>query len=238
MSIGNPKAAFEYTAQNKVQLIRGGKPYFDLLLHMINTAKESLHLQTYIYDDDETGRLVAEALKAAVKRKVKVYLMADAYASQRLSKSFIGELRDAGVHVKLFEPLLRSKFFYFGRRMHHKVAVADTMYALVGGVNISNRYNDIRGISAWLDFALHVEGEIARELCVLCWKTWFGFSGKMRITPCEEKQITYNIKPEERSPVRMRRHDWVRNKLDISRTYAEMLRTSKSQVTILSSTFF
>ena len=121
--------------------------------------------------------------------------------------------------------------------MHHKVAVADTVYALVGGVNISNRYNDIRGISAWLDFALHVEGEIARELCVLCWKTWFGFSGKMRITPCEEKQITYNIKPEERSPVRMRRQDWVRNKLDISRTYAEMLRTSKSQVTILCSYF-
>jgi cardiolipin synthase len=108
---------------------------------------------------------------------------------------------------------------------------------MVGGVNISNRYNDIPGSLAWLDFALHVEGEIARELCVLCWKTWFGFSQKMKITPCEEKQIVYDIKPDERSPVRMRRQDWVRGKLDISRTYAEMLRTSKSQVTILCSYF-
>jgi cardiolipin synthase len=237
MSIGNPKAAFEYTEQNKVQLIRGGKPYFDQLLQMINSAKESLHLQTYIYDDDETGRLVAEALKSAVKRNVKVYLIADGYASQSLSKSFIGELRDAGVHVKLFEPLLKSKFFYFGRRMHHKVTVADTMYAMVGGVNISNRYNDMPGTPAWLDFALHVEGEIARELCVLCWKTWFGFSTKMKITPCEEKQIVYDTKPGESSPVRMRRQDWVRRKLDISRTYVEMLRASKTQVTILCSYF-
>jgi cardiolipin synthase A/B len=237
MSISNPKAAFEYTEQNKVQLIRGGKPYFDQLLQMINSAKESLHLQTYIYDDDETGRLVAEALKSAVKRNVKVYLIADGYASQSLSKSFIGELRDAGVHVKLFEPLLKSKFFYFGRRMHHKVTVADTMYAMVGGVNISNRYNDMPGTPAWLDFALHVEGEIARELCVLCWKTWFGFSTKMKITPCEEKQIVYDTKPGESSPVRMRRQDWVRRKLDISRTYVEMLRTSKTQVTILCSYF-
>src|SRR6187399_3089733 len=175
MSIGNPKAAFEYTAKNKVKLIRGGKPYFDLLLQMINEAKESLHLQTYIYDDDETGRLEAEALKAAVKRNVQVYLMADGYASQPLSKSFIGELTGAGVRVKLFEPLLKSKFFYFGRRMHHKVVVADARVAMVSGVNISNRYNDLPGTSAWLDFALFVEGEIARELCVLCWKTWFGF---------------------------------------------------------------
>ena len=237
MSIGNPKAAFEYTAKNKVKLIRGGKPYFDLLLQMINEAKESLHLQTYIYDDDETGRLVAEALKAAVKRNVQVYLMADGYASQPLSKSFIGELTGAGVHVKLFEPLLKSKFFYFGRRMHHKVVVVDTRFAMVSGVNISNRYNDLPGTSAWLDFALFVEGEIARELCVLCWKTWFGFPKKMKITPCEEKKITYDIKPADRKQVRMRRQDWVRRKLDISKTYVEMLRTSQSQVTILCSYF-
>ena len=237
MSIGNPKAAFVYTEQNKAQLIRGGKPYFDLLLEMINTAKESLHLQTYIYENDETGNQVAEALKAAVKRNVQVYVIADGYASQPLSKSFIGELKEAGVHVKLFEPLLKSKFFYFGRRMHHKVVVADTTVAMVGGVNISNRYNDMPEAPAWLDFALHMEGEIARELCVLCWKTWFGFPKKMKITPCEEKKITFDIKPDERIQIRMRRQDWVRRKLDISRTYVEMLRSSQTQVTILCSYF-
>lgn len=237
MSLGHPKAAIEYTAQNKVKLIRGGQQYFDLLLRMINNAKESIHLQSYIYDDDETGLMVAEALKAAAKRNVQVYLMTDGYASRGISKVFIDELTEAGVHFKKFEPIFRSKYFYFGRRMHHKMIVTDIQFALVGGVNISNRYNDMPGKKAWLDFALYVEGEIARELCVLAWKTWFGFSLYMKITPCEEKKIEYAIDPAEASLVRMRREDWVRRKNQVSKSYFEMLRNAKSHITILCSYF-
>lgn len=237
MSFGNPKAATQYTALNKVQLIRGGKPYFDLLLQLIRSAKESIHLQTYIYDDDETGIRVAEALKAAVARNVQVHVLVDGYASQVLKQSFIDDLRNSGIHFKMFEPLFRSKNFYFGRRLHHKIVVTDARYALVGGINISNRYNDMPGEPAWLDFALFVEGEIARELCVLCWKTWFGFSTGMNITPCEEKEIVYALSPEEACLVRMRREDWVRRKNQISRSYIEMLRNAHSQVIILSSYF-
>lgn len=226
-----------YTPVNRVQLIRGGKTYFDLLLQMISGAKESIHLQTYIYDDDETGMAVADALKAAARRYVQVYLVADGYASQVMSQSFINELRAAGVHFRFFEPLFKSKYFYLGRRLHHKMAVVDTRYALVGGINITNRYNDMPGKPAWLDYALYVEGETARELCVLCWKTWKGYPVNMGITPCEEKQLSFEIPAEERSDVRMRRNDWVRRKNQISKTYLEMLRNSKSQVTILCSYF-
>jgi cardiolipin synthase len=237
MSYGNPRRATEFRAQQKLQLIRGGRAYFNTLLQMIGNAKESLHLQTYIYDDDETGKLVAEALKAAVKRNVQVYLLADGYASQVMSKDFIRDLRSAGIHFKMFEPLFRSRYFYFGRRLHHKVAVADTECALVGGVNISNRYNDMPGQPAWLDFALFTEGEIARELCVLCWKTWYGFPSKMKITPCESKPAVYNIPAEGTNLVRMRREDWVRRKGEVSKTYIEMLKNAQSHITILCSYF-
>ncbi len=66
-----------YLPGNRVTLIRGGKSYFDLLLQLIAHAKESIHLQTYIYDDDETGQMIAVALKQAAARGVKVYLIAD-----------------------------------------------------------------------------------------------------------------------------------------------------------------
>ena len=59
----------------------------------------------------------------------------------------------------------------------------------------------------------------------------------MGITPCEEKKIVYNIKPAEASLVRMRREDWVRRKSQVSRTYIEMLRNAKSDITILCSYF-
>ncbi|MBP6287371.1 MAG: phospholipase [Ferruginibacter sp.] len=200
-------------------------------------AKESIHLQTYIYEDDETGRLVANALKEAVLRNVEVHLMADGYASQAMSKSFIADLKNAGIHFRFFETFFKSRYFYFGRRMHHKMTVVDTRYALVGGVNISNRYNDMPGQPAWLDFALFVEGEVARELCVLCWKSWKSYPVNMGITPCEEKQVSFDFLPEEQSEVRMRRNDWVRRKNQISSTYVKILRSSRSEVTILCSYF-
>jgi cardiolipin synthase len=226
-----------FTSQNKVRLVRGGREYFDLLLQMIEGAKDTIHLQTYIYDDDKTGTLVGEALKAAAKRSVNVYLLADGYASQRMSKKFIHSLRAAGVNFRFFEPLFKGKYFYFGRRLHHKVAVVDTRYALAGGINISDRYNDMPSKPAWLDFALYAEGEIARELCVLCWKTWKGYPPRMGITPCETQDIKWNINPGEASLVRMRRNDWVRRKNQISRSYLEILKNAKSHVIILCSYF-
>jgi cardiolipin synthase A/B len=220
-----------------VKLIHGGKEYFNLLIRLIDQAKTSIHLQTYIYDDDETGQLVAAALKAAAKRNVSVHMMADGYASRVMSKHFIQELREAGIHFRFFEPLLKSRYFYFGRRMHHKVFVADTYYSLVGGINITNRYNDLPGKKAWLDFALFAEGEISRELCVLCWKTWHGFPVKMGITPCENGTMLIENKKTNDSAVKMRRNDWVRRKKEISQTYLHMFRNAQSHITLLCSYF-
>jgi cardiolipin synthase A/B len=235
-SLRQPKPA-AYTAQNKIQLIRGGKQYFDLLLQLINQAKESIHLQTYIFNDDTTGQLIAVALQAAAQRKVQVYLLADGYASQVMGKKMIAALRAAGVHFRFFQPFFKSKQFYFGRRMHHKVFVADARFVLVGGVNIANRYNDMPSQPAWLDFALYAEGEIAQQFCVLCFKTWNNFSLNMGITPCEEKQQVFNFTDAEKNLVRMRRNDWVRRKNEISATYIQMFKNAQSHITILCSYF-
>ncbi|HRQ50160.1 MAG TPA: phospholipase D-like domain-containing protein, partial [Agriterribacter sp.] len=129
------------------------------------------------------------------------------------------------------------KYFYFGRRLHHKIIVADTQYAMVGGLNITERYNDRPGYTAWLDFAVWVEGEIVKELCILCWKTWKGFPAKAGILPCEQEYLQAPPLRGASSRVRMRINDWVRNKNEISRSYIEMLRTAQSHIVILCSYF-
>ena len=226
-----------YTQHNQVKLIRSGKQYFDKLLQLIDEAKSIIHIQSYIFDDDETGQMVANALKNATKRKVDVYLMADGYASQVMSQSFIDDLRVAGIHFRFFEPLFKSKYFYFGRRMHHKIAVFDSRYALIGGVNIANRYNDLPDEPAWLDFALYMEGEIAKEICLLCWKSWKGYPKKMQQQACEKEAILLTIAAENQSAVRMRENDWVRKKDEISKTYIQMIDHAQSYVLIFCSYF-
>jgi len=225
-----------YTKNNQVLLIRGGKPFFDRLLQLIADAKTHLHLQTYIFADDDTGRMVKDALLEAAKRKVRIYILVDGYASQQFPKVWIEELGKAGVHFRFFEPLLKSTGFYFGRRLHHKVVVADARQALVGGINIADRYNDTGGIAAWLDFAVFVEGETASQLCQVCCSTWKNFRRVRAAVNCQP-QAPFAFTDDTRSEVRVRRNDWVRNKKQISATYRQMFREAQSDILVLSSYF-
>lgn len=221
-----------------VALIRGGKEYFDLLISLINASKKLVHLQTYIFDDDETGQKVGEALKAAAQRKVIVRVYVDGYASQVMSQAFINDLRNAGVQFRFFEPLLKSRYFYFGRRMHHKIFVADEWHALVGGINITDRYNDMPGQPAWLDFALYTRGGISRELSDFCGRAWSGLSSRMSYWPDKLNEGKRNLAQQQPSQeILVRRNDWVKGKKEITLTYQKMFRQAESEIMIMCSYF-
>jgi cardiolipin synthase len=228
----NKRNRYSYTL-NKVQLVRGGRDYFQLLEKIINEARESIYMQTYIFEDDETGRFVADALIAAAKRNVATYLLVDGYASQNLPQEFINDLTIAGVRFRFFEPLFKSHNFYFGRRLHSKVLVVDGTTSLVGGVNITNRYNDMPEQPAWLDFALFVQGPAAVEAYEVCISVWRGT--KKRLAIRSPALSSSQVEEAGESLVRLRRNDWVHNMLQISNSYLEMFRTSTSHIIILSS---
>lgn len=228
----------DYFPNHKVRLLTGGETFFSLLIQFIGQAQKSIHLQVYIYEADETGQLVADALIAAAKRGVEVYVLVDGYGSQGLKKAFTSQFAEHGVHFRVFEPLFKSKHFYIGRRMHQKLLVVDARYAAVTGANIGDRYNDKPGRPAWLDFALCVEGEIAEKLCELCWTMWKNFQHmQKKLEQCQPSTARINFSPEHICAVRMRRNDWVRRKSDITRTYREIFRKAHKKVILVSSYF-
>jgi len=232
------KAGSWFYPGHKVRLLSGGKAYFTLLLQLIANARDTIHLQVYIYEPDETGQQVADALIAAAKRGVAVYVLVDGYGSQGFPHSFVARFKEHGVRFRVFEPLFRSKRFYIGRRMHQKVLVIDSRYAMVTGANIENKYNDLPGQPAWLDFALCIEGDVAAQLCRLCWSTWNGFQRARKIpVPCRQTETAIDFGQAYDCAVRMRRNDWVRRKHEITRSYREILRGARSQVIMLSSYF-
>ncbi|HWB25559.1 MAG TPA: phospholipase D-like domain-containing protein [Chitinophagaceae bacterium] len=236
-AVKQKKPSSNYTSHNKIQLVRAGSDYFSLLLKIINHARHALYLQVYILDYDATGKQVANALLEAAKRGVEVYLMVDAYASHTLPRHFVRELKTGGVHFRFFQPFFKSKYFYIGRRMHHKLIVADAEYCMVGGINIGNRYNDMPGQPGWLDFALYIHGQIAREVCLLARQMWEGIAVKKNAAVCAANEVHFTHGAEEHTLVRLRRNDWVRSKSDISKTYREMFSTATSHITILCSYF-
>src|SRR5579872_849246 len=92
-----PKLLAGYTHHNKVRLVHGGRDYFSAIVQLIDEAKSVIHLQTYIFDADETGRMVSDALLRATGRNVQVYILLDGYASQHLSRHLIADWKKAGI---------------------------------------------------------------------------------------------------------------------------------------------
>ncbi|MCU0335431.1 MAG: cardiolipin synthase ClsB [Chitinophagaceae bacterium] len=225
-----------YTAHNQVQLVRGGAPYFQQLLQLIANARQSIHLQTYIFLNDSTGQMVVEALVAAAARGVKVYLLLDSYGSEQRPQHWTNELSTQGIQFRWFSPLVQTSGYSFGRRMHHKVVVADAQEALVGGVNISDRYNDLPGQPAWLDWAVYCKGQVAAELYLVCQEMFSRrLWGKRRRKRLLQAMARYAA--ASYCPVRVRRNDWVRRQISITRSYFEMLNGARAHITIMSAYF-
>ena len=226
----------DYTFPNAIRLVHSGSDYFDQMKLMIDDAKHIIHLHVYIFESDETGTEIADKLIEAAQRGVKIYLLVDGYASQAISEELIARLKAAGINFKYFDPILKSKNFYFGRRLHQKVFVVDDYCSMVGGINITNRYNDMPDEKAWLDFALYCEGPISLKLSNNCWQTWNGFL--KNIKPYHAFEIVENLKTDFKDvQIRMCINDWVRGKVQISKNYVSLLTFSEERVILLSSYF-
>ena len=232
MSRGNGLNSNLYTTHNRVQLIRGGSAYFKQMEEMIDASVYSVHLQVYIFDEDETGNRIADALIRAAKRNVHVYLLVDGYASQGLSDGFALRLKEAGVHFSYFQQLFRTRYFYIGRRMHIKVIVVDAIKSMVGGINISNRYNDINNIPAWMDWAIYAEGDIAEVLDKDCIKLWNKSILRPKYVYAKNEWPNFSI--NEECLVRARKNDWVKRRTEITKSYLEMFKRAHSHVIIMS----
>ncbi|WP_353182764.1 phospholipase D-like domain-containing protein [Parapedobacter lycopersici] len=226
----------DFTSDQKIKLLSSGRAYFELLIRLIEHARENIQLQVYIYEPDETGQQVADALIRAAKRKVKVYILVDGYGSQGLKRSFFRQFRENGIHFRFFKPLFKSRDFYVGRRMHQKMLVVDAQYAIVTGINIGNRYNDKPGQPAWLDFGVYIAGEVAVWLCKWGWTTWRNFK-RIKNAPCGPPLTAVDFGYDHIGTVRVRRNDWVRRKYEISDTYKAILGKAQTRVIILSSYF-
>ncbi len=168
-----------YESADEIKLVQSGPDFFRRLTALADASEHTLHVQTYIFEPDETGRLVAGALCRAAARGVRVRLMVDEFGSKNLSRAMIRAFEEAGVEFRFFKQLASLWRWRFGRTLHHKVAVADGRQALVGGINIADKYHGIGTEPAWLDFAVYIRGEVCAHLSQLCesiflhqyWKT-------------------------------------------------------------------
>lgn len=148
------------TEDNKVSIFTDGKEKFEQLFKDIDEAKNHIHIQYYIIQNDGLGQRFIEALTKKVKEGIKVRVLYDDLGSRTLSKKFFKEYKEVGGRVEVFFP---SKLKYFNTRLnfrnHRKLVIIDGRIGYVGGFNVGDEYLGLNPkFGYWRDTHLRIEG--------------------------------------------------------------------------------
>ena len=144
---------------NHVDIFTTGANFFVSLIDAIGSAKEHIHLESYIFDEDPLGCLVADALIDKAREGVSVRVIYDDVGCWRVSGRFFERMRQEGIDVRSFMPVRFPAFTgKVNYRNHRKICVVDGRVAFVGGMNIALRY--VRGTAtmAWRDTHMRISG--------------------------------------------------------------------------------
>jgi cardiolipin synthase A/B len=225
----------DYRNGHSIDLLRSGNNFFDACENVIDNAKYYIHFQTYIVDDDETGRRFVNALIRASERGVRVYFLLDAYGGNSFSKELVKMVEEAGILFRFFSPQLITKGFQLSLRLHHKVLLADGDTAIIGGMNIADRYRGKKNFREWLDFAILIRGpECAHVLFIVkrLWNRAF-IPKKERSSETEHFPVHY----QDNIRVKVLQNNWYRNKIEILKSYRSALKHAQQRMIIFGSYF-
>jgi cardiolipin synthase len=129
------------SGNNKIEILKNGEEKFPAVLQAIREAKHHIHIEYYIYEDDEIGNEIKTLLIEKAREGVQVRLIYDDFGSSSIRKKIVPELIDAGVQAYPFYKIL---FIALANRInyrnHRKIIVIDGHIAFTGGINVSDRY--------------------------------------------------------------------------------------------------
>jgi cardiolipin synthase len=129
------------TGNNKVDILLNGEQKFPEVLLAMQQARHHIHIEYYIFEDDEIGNAIKDVLIEKARAGVKVRLIYDDFGSRSIRKKVIPELREAGVEAY---PFYRVLFIALANRLnyrnHRKIIVIDGCIGFTGGINVSDRY--------------------------------------------------------------------------------------------------
>jgi cardiolipin synthase len=163
-------------AGNAATLLEDGDGIFGAMLKDIAEARSFIHLETYIYKEDEAGRLFTDALTAAARRGVRVRLMVDAQGS-RLG-AMRDELESAGVICRDYRPA--KQYNYLGRRTHRKLLVVDGTIGYTGGFCFDKRWlGRARTTDEWHESAVRVTGPVVAQMQSIFGEGWTFTTGEI-----------------------------------------------------------
>ncbi|WP_372684039.1 phospholipase D-like domain-containing protein, partial [Desulfosarcina sp.] len=227
---------------NQITLLQNGEVYFPALEAAIDRAMHEIYLEAYIFENDNTGRRIAETLRRAALRGVKTHVLIDGFGSIGFPKTMIDDLEAAGARVLKFRPktspwTLRRRRL---RRLHRKIVVVDRTIAFVGGININDHWDLSSQTSLRVDYAVSIQGPLVKEIhdsarrvwSRVAWMRWLPDRGRNddRYRPSNEPTGLMQAAFLVRNNIRHRR--------DIENAYLQAIEQAQVEIILASAYFF
>lgn len=159
---------------NRVEVYTRGASMLQSLLRQLNKARQHIHMEFYIFEDDAIGRMVRDVLIDKARQGVEVRIIYDDVGCWHVPHRFFEQMREAGIEVRSFLkvrfPQFTSKVNY---RNHRKIVVIDGQTGFLGGMNLAERY--MRGFSwgIWRDTHILLEGKAVHGLQTTFLLDWY-----------------------------------------------------------------
>lgn len=257
-----PLARIPWRDGNQLTLLRNGEAFFPALCEAIDSARRSVHLETYIYAWDDIGKKVLQHLARACERGAKVRLVVDGFGSQDTVEPLREACAHMGIQLRVYRPeptgLMRILGLAPGRlrRLHRKTAVIDRRVAFIGGINIVSDYDtlpiDTGQAAPRFDFALRLQGPIVRDITLIQGALWLRMAWRQRrnwqALYGRVKQFTRRLNERLRHPLRapaagpsramLLLRDNLLHRQTIENAYLQLLAQAQHRIIIANAYFF
>ncbi len=168
------------TQGNRIRLCANGEEAYQRLVDLIESARSSIWIETFILHLDETGRDIVQRLVRRAREGLEVRVLLDGVGSLHTPRRALRDLLDAGGRVEHFIPVLHRPFR--GRtnlRNHRKIMIADQRHLMAGGANIALEYMGPEPHpDRWRDLMFVLEGPAVAHYADVFRADWHFASGE------------------------------------------------------------
>jgi cardiolipin synthase len=165
---------------NAVRILQNGDEFFPPLLREMAAAKESIHLESYIWYDGKLARQVAQVLAQKARQGVEVRVLVDASGGKQLKGDVQKMLEDAGAHVAHFHPIRIANLGRINNRDHRKLVVIDGRVAYTGGFGFADEWTgNGQDKKHYRDTGLRLEGPVVHRMQAAFSENWIEQTGEI-----------------------------------------------------------
>ncbi|SHK21133.1 cardiolipin synthase [Paramaledivibacter caminithermalis] len=172
-----------FTVNNNTEVLTNGESTYCSIIDELKKAKHHIHMQYFIIRNDNIGNKIKDILIEKVKSGIEVRLIYDSVGCWKLGRKYINSLKEAGVKVYPFYPVMFPVLSrQLNYRNHRKIIVIDGKVGYIGGINIGDEYlgkNPTLGF--WRDTHIKIEGEAIYSLQNIFLKDWYFVSNQLII---------------------------------------------------------